>query len=95
MENLFTGLMVFGLIGFIWFLFIYLNVVAIYDIKTTAPVVIFIILSTIYVVGLIGHMVLENKPKPLNKQYEEKIQAIDTAEKELQKFLIKHPEFKE
>lgn len=34
-------------------------------------------------------------PEPLEKQYEQKVNAITEAEKELQKFLIDHPEFKE
>lgn len=33
--------------------------------------------------------------QPLDKQYEQKVNAITEAEKELQKFLIDHPEFKE
>lgn len=33
--------------------------------------------------------------QPLEKQYELRVNAITKAEKELQKFLIDHPEFKE
>jgi hypothetical protein len=35
-----------------------------------------------------------NESKPANV-YEQKVQAIQKAERELQKFLIDHPEFKE
>ena len=34
-------------------------------------------------------------PESLEKQYEQKVNAITEAEMELQKFLIDHPEFKE
>ena len=44
-------------------------------------------------VGTIGDCFYN--PKSLDEQYNEKLKNIENAEKDLQKFLTEHPQFKE
>lgn len=45
---------------------------------------------------MVIRLVIQYKPEPSDAEvYEQKLQEIDKAEKELKKFLIDHPEFKE
>lgn len=54
---------------------------------------IIIVSSCVMTVGIIGDCFYN--PKPLDEQYHEKLENIENAEKDLQKFLIEYPQFKE
>jgi len=49
--------------------------------------------SCVMIVGVIGDCFYN--PKSLDEQYNEKLKNIENAEKDLQKFLTEHPQFKE
>ena len=56
---------------------------------------VFLILAFIFFfLTFIEFIVFSYIPKPLNEQYEEKIEDVRKANDNLQKFLIEHPEFK-
>ena len=54
---------------------------------------IFIVSLCVMMVGTIGECFYN--PKSLDEQYNEKLKNIENAEKDLQKFLIEYPQFKE
>lgn len=45
--------------------------------------------AVLFIIAIIGN----NFFKPLPEEYQEKIKAVEDAQKNLQKFLIDHPEF--
>lgn len=87
---LFLGLLILGLFGFI-----VLRILIEADVSDIVLAVVAAISIILFIGGFVGAIILRLKPQPLDEQYQEKISAIETAEKELQKFLIDHPEFKE
>ena len=54
---------------------------------------IILVASCIMTIGIIGDCFYN--PKSLDEQYNEKLKNIENAEKDLQKFLTEHPQFKE
>lgn len=54
-----------------------------------------IVFTILYVVLFIIVIIGNEYFKPLPEEYQEKIKAIEDAQKDLQKFLIDHPEFRE
>lgn len=54
---------------------------------------IMIVFMCLFAVFCISAIIRNNFFKPLSEEYQEKIKAIEDAQKDLQKFLIDHPEF--
>lgn len=54
-----------------------------------------IVFVCLFAVFYISAIIRNNFFKPLPEEYQEKIKAIEDAQKDLQKFLIDHPEFRE